>query len=153
MRVNRSVVAVVVLAGILQLLASAHAQKGSPGLPEREKERHSLAINLTRAINAAEANYKKDHGVYTDWETLVGNGDFTDTGTKWAPESFTTVAHAMYGRGAEIVPGWKLRLNVAKEGTGYDLLLEDVTDPKCGYAVVSDERGRIRQSKSVECEL
>jgi hypothetical protein len=59
----------------------------------------------------------------------------------------------MYGRGAEIVPGWKLRLNVTKEGTSYDLLLEDVTDPKCGYAVVSDERGRIRQSKSVECEL
>jgi hypothetical protein len=142
-----------VLAAIMMTLPGARAQKGSPGAPDREKERRSLAINLTRAINAAEANYKKNHGVYTNWETLVGNGDFTDTGTKWAPESFPTVAHAMYGRGAEIVPGWKLRLNVTKEGTSYDLLLEDVTDPKCGYAVVSDERGRIRQSKSVECEL
>lgn len=152
MKVKRTVAAVVVLAGFLHLVASAHTQKVPP-LSDQEKQRRSLAINMTRAINAAEVNYKKNHGVYANWDTLVGNGDFTDTGTKWAPESFPTVAHAMYGRGAEIVPGWKLRLNLTKEGNAYDLLLEDVTDPKCGYAVVSDERGRIRQSKGVECEM
>jgi hypothetical protein len=59
----------------------------------------------------------------------------------------------MYGRGPEIVPGWKLRLNLSKDGKAYDLLLEDVTDPKCGYAVVSDERGLIRQSKAIDCAL
>jgi hypothetical protein len=121
-------------------------------MADRERERRSLAINLTRAINAAEANYKKNHGVYANWDTLYGNGDFSDTGTKWAPPSFPTVAHAIYSRGAEIVPGWKLRLNLSKQGAAYDLLLEDVTDPKCSYAVISDERGLIRQGKAVGCE-
>jgi hypothetical protein len=57
----------------------------------------------------------------------------------------------MYGSGPEIVPGWKLRLTVSKDGSAYDLSLEDVTDPKCGYAVMSDERGIVRQGKSVDC--
>jgi len=153
MTAKKRVTAVVLLAGILLALSSAHAQKASPGIQDRERERRSLAINITRAINTAEANYKKNHGVYATWDTLISNGDFTDTGTKWAPESFPTVAHAMYGSGKEIVPGWKLRLILSKDGSSYDLLLEDVTDPKCGYAVVSDERGLIRQSKSVDCPL
>ena len=153
MMTKRKAAAVVLLAGILLALPYAQAQKGSPGIPDRERERRSLAINLIRAINTAEANYKKNRGVYATWETLLGSGDFTETGTKWAPESFPTVAHAMYSRGPEIVPGWKLRLSISKDGNAYDLLLEDVTDPKCGYAVVSDERGLIRQGKAIDCAL
>lgn len=129
------------------------AQKPSIGAADREQERRSLAINITRAINTAELNYKKSHGTYANWDTLFGNGDFSETGTKWAPESFPTVAHAMYGRAKEIVPGWKLRLNLSNNGNSYDLLLEDATDPKCGYAVVSDDRGLIRQSKAIDCPL
>jgi hypothetical protein len=130
----------------------SYAQKNSPVMADRELQRHSLAVNLVRAINTAESHYKKTHGVYAAWDTLVANGDFTDTGTKWAPETLPTVAHATYNRGAEIVPGWKLRLSLSKEGTAYDLLLEDVTDPKCAFAVFSDERGLIRQGQSVDCQ-
>lgn len=130
----------------------AHAQqKNTPGVPDRERERRSLAVNIVRAINTAEASYKRNHGAYATWETLISNGDFSETGTRWAPESFPTVAHAMYGPGPEIVPGWKLRLQLSREGAAYDLLLEDVTDPKCSYAVISDERGLIRQGKSIDC--
>ncbi len=153
MMTKKKAVAVVLLAGLLQALPSARAQKGSPGMPDREREQRSLAINLVRAINTAEANYKIKRGTYATWDTLLGNGDFSENGTKWAPESFPTVAHAMYGRGPEIVPGWKLRLNISKKGSAYDLLLEDVTDSKCGYAVVSDERGLIRESKTIDCAL
>jgi len=133
----------------------SHAQgpKTAPGIPDRERERRSLAVNIVRAINTAEANYKKSNGVYATWDMLLGHGDFSESGTKWAPESFPTVAHAMYGPGPEIVPGWKLRLNLSKNGVSYDLILEDVTDPKCGYAVVSDDRGVVRQGKSVDCPL
>jgi len=53
----------------------------------------------------------------------------------------------------EIVPGWKLRLNLSHEGKAYDLTLEDATDPKCNYAAISDERGIIRQSKVIDCPL
>lgn len=144
---------VLLISTVLLSMLTAHAQKKSPGMADRERERRSLAINFASAINTAEANYKKDHGVYATWDTLFSNGDFTDTGTKWAPPSLPTVAHAIYGRGPEIVPGWKLRLNLSKQGTAYDLLLEDVSDPKCGYAVITDERGLIRQGKAIDCQL
>jgi type II secretory pathway pseudopilin PulG len=141
---------------LLTMLAMAiviRAQKPSIGVADRERERRSLAVNVVRAINTAEASYKNSHGTYANWDTLFGNGDFSENGTKWASESFPTVAHAMYGRATEIVPGWKLRLNLSNNGNSYDLLLEDATDPKCGYAVVSDDRGVIRQSKTIECPI
>jgi hypothetical protein len=154
MTAKRKAVATILLGGILLALSSTRAQKApSPGVADRERERRSLAVNIVRAINTAEANFKQKQGVYATWDTLISNGDFTDTGTKWAPESLPTVKHAMYGRGPEIVPGWRLRLVLSKDGTAYDLLLEDVNDPKCGYAVVSDERGRIRESKVIGCAL
>jgi len=142
----------ILVSAVFLLASRGVAQKSSYGVPDRERERKSLAVNIVRAINAAEANYKKNHDVYATWNTLVSTGDFSDQGTKWAPESFPTVAHAMYGSGPEIVPGWKLRLNLSKDGTAYDLMLEDVSDPKCGFAVFSDDRGRVRQGKAVECE-
>jgi len=134
-------------------LPVVQAQKNTAEMSDRERERRSLAVNMVRAINTAESNYKKNHGVFASWDTLLGNGDFTDTGTKWAPETLPTVAHATSNRAPEIVPGWRLRLNLSKEAAAYDLLLEDLTDPKCGYAVMSDERGMIRQGKSIECPL
>jgi hypothetical protein len=149
---KRNVAVAVLLAGGLLVSSGVRAQqKNSPTIQDRQREQHSLAINIVRAINTAEVNYKKAHGSYATWSTLYTNGDFTDSGTKWSSESLPTVAHAMYGSGPEIVPGWKLRLNLSKDGSAYDLSLEDVTDPKCGYAVTSDERGMIRQGRSVAC--
>jgi hypothetical protein len=120
---------------------------------DRDRERRSLAVNIVRAINTAEANYKQKNGGYATWDTLISNGDFMDTGTKWAPESLPTVRHAMYGSGPEIVPGWKLRLTVSKTGNAYDIVLEDVNDPKCRFAVSSDERGLIREGRAIDCPL
>ena len=142
-----------VLVLVMSCLAESWAQKGAPIVPDRERERRSFAQNLVKAINAAEADYRKKHDVYANWDTLIGIGDFSSNGTKWAPADFPTVAHALYGNGAEIVPGWRLRLHLAKGDKAYVLLLEDVTDPKCGYAVFSDERGLIRQGKSIDCPL
>ncbi|MGB8325771.1 MAG: hypothetical protein WCE52_22620 [Candidatus Acidiferrum sp.] len=133
-------------------LTTAEAQKKNTIAPaNREQERRSFAMNVARAINGAEANYKKTHQTYATWDTLLGAGDFSESGTKWSSETFPTVAHAMYGRGPEIVAGWKLRLTISANGNAYDLLLEDANDPKCGYAIVSDERGQIRESKFLDC--
>jgi hypothetical protein len=146
--------ATILLGTILWALPDASGQKApSPGATDRDRERRSLAVNIVRAIDTAEANYKQKNGVYATWDNFISNGDFTDSGTKWAPESMPTVAHAMYGSGPEIVPGWKLRLMISKNGSAYDLLLEDVNDPKCRYAVGSDERGLIRQSKAIDCPV
>ena len=144
----------VLCAGMLLAGPNAWAQKkGSPTMQDRQREQHSLAFNIVAAINAAEANSKQKTGAYVTWETLFNAGEFTDAGTKWAPESVPTVKHAMYGPGPEIVPGWKLRLIISKDGKTYSLLLEDANDPKCHYAVVSDDRGIIRQSRSIDCPL
>ena len=140
-----------ITASLLTVPGTQAQKKNSPTIEDRQREQHSLAINIVRAINAAEASYRKTQGTYVPWSTLFANGDFTDAGTKWSSESLPTVAHAMYGGGPEIVPGWKLRLNLSNDGSAYDLRLEDVSDPKCGYAVVSDERGMVRQAKSVDC--
>lgn len=131
--------------------ASWAQKKTLPPAADRERERRSFAQNLVRAINAAEADYFKKHGVYASWDTLTGLGDFSSTGTKWASEDFPTVAHALYGSGPEVVPGWRLRLQLSKGDKSYDALIEDVTDPKCAYAVITDERGLIRQGKSIDC--
>ena len=149
------IVAVIVLIALgLALGATARPQKQSPpGLGDRERERRSFAINLVRTIQKAQLDFKSKHAVYANWDSLIGNGYFTSTGTKWASSDFPTVAQALYGSGPEIVPGWRLRLNVSHSGNAYDLLLEDVTDPKCGYAVVTDERSTIRQATSLECPM
>jgi len=138
---------------LLSCQAVILAQKGAPVMADRERERRSFAQNLVKAINAAETDYHKKHDVYANWDTLLGIGDFSSNGTKWAPAEFPAVAHALYGSGMEIVPGWRLSLHLSNGDKAYDLLLEDVTDPKCGYAVFSDERGLVRQGKSIDCAL
>jgi len=150
---RRAHFAAVLCCAFLLLSSPAPAQKNSPGIQDRERERRSLAVNIVRAINTAEANYKKNHGTYATWDIFIANGDFSEAGTKWSSESFPTVAHAMYGSGAEIVPGWKLRLHVSKDGNAYDLTLEDATDPKCNFAVFSNERGLIQQGKNIDCPI
>lgn len=148
------IVAVIALLALgLGLGASAWPQKASPGTVDRERERRSFAINLVRAIQKAQLDFKSKHAIYANWDSLYGNAYFTSSGTKWASPEFPTVGQALYGSGPEVVPGWRLRLNVSHSGSAYDLLLEDVNDPKCGYAVVTDERGTVRQSKSVECPI
>lgn len=135
------------------LTLAAAPQKASTPPLGRENERRSFAANLLRAINNAEADYQKKHGTFANWDALYAEGYFDQSGTKYVSQDFPTVAHALYGRGPEIVPGWKLRLNVSNSGKSYDALLEDVTDAKCGYAGLTDDRGLIRQSKSVDCLL
>jgi hypothetical protein len=152
--VPRSIAAIFFL--IFATLATpsrSFSQKVAPPPASRENERRSFAINVLHAINSAELDYKTKHGTYTSWQTLVGEGYFGESGTKFISEEFPTVAHALYGLGPEIVPGWKLRLNVSNNGKSYDVQLEDVTDPKCGYAGITDERGVIRQSKTTDCPL
>ena len=143
------------LLGMLIALAGSPlswAQKGAISTAQPEHERHSFAQNFARALNAAEADYFKQHQVYANWATLTGLGYFLPSGTKWISSDFPTVAHALYGSGAEIVPGWRLRLHLSNQDKSYDASIEDVNDPKCGYAVSTDERGMVRQGKSVDCQ-
>jgi hypothetical protein len=63
------------------------------------------------------------------------------------------LATAKFAATPEILPGRSLRLNLTADGQAYDLLLEDTTDKVCGYAALTDERGVIRQSKAIDCDI
>jgi hypothetical protein len=139
--------------GLLFCSSASAQRKASPTVQDRQREQRSLPVNIVRAINTAEANAKRKTGAYSTWQTLYNTEEFTSSGTKWAPESMPTVRNAMFGPGPEIVPGWKLRLTISKDGNAYSLLLEDANDPKCRYAIVSDESGLIRESRAIDCPL
>lgn len=72
---------------------------------------------------------------------------------KWAAHNDPQFAGAQLSKPPQILPGWMLRLNLINSGTGYDLHLEDSTDKACGYAVITDERAVIRQSKTIDCAI
>lgn len=146
-----AVAGILLAVGLWPLSRAAAQRAASPDAQDRDRERHSLAVNIVRAINTAEVHYKQTTGTYVDWKTLLSNGDFSNTGTKWSSESMPTVAHALYGPEPEIVPGWKLRLILSKDSTSYSLSLEDVNDPKCTFTVFSDDRGVIHQGRSITC--
>jgi hypothetical protein len=115
--------------------------------------KHRLAVNLLRAINTAEMDYKNKHGVYASKDTLLVSEEFTGRGMAWAAKNDPQLASAHVSIGPEVLPGWSLRLNLAADGKGYLVLLEDTADKSCGYAAVTDERGVIRQSKTVGCKI
>jgi hypothetical protein len=149
----RRVLGFILIVGLCSLAPPAWPQGSAPSVSDRELQRRSFALNFLRALNSAEADYKKKHGTFANWDALVAEGYFTDTGTKWGSADFPTVNQAMYSRGTEIVPGWKLRLTICNAGKSYDAVVEDATDPKCGFAGVTDERGMIRQSKYIACQM
>lgn len=117
-------------------------------------ERHHFAAHLLGIINTAEAEHHVKQGSYASWDVLRTTTDFSQL---FLPRGFQVgVGMQLYDRpgpAPEILPGWSLRLNVTADGKGYDLILEDLTDKSCGYALVTDERGIIRQGKTIDCAI
>jgi len=92
------------------------------------------------------------HGSYVGWDELLASKEFMEF-EKECLAHIPEFAAAHFTKGPEILPGWRLRFNLTQGGNGYDLLLEDATDKKCGYAAITDERGVIRQSKAINCPI
>ena len=151
---------------VVQTPQFAQNTSADPG----KAHRRQLAIELLRTIFTAEATYHSENGSYATWQTLlssyrkyfdeflarhkvenarnsVENGS---GGVVWRPK---TIFINQFNDPPEILPGWNLRLNVHSDAQGYDLLLTDMTDEKCGYAVLTDENGVIRQSKAIDCQI
>ena len=136
------------------------AQNVPTGTSDSEHGKQSLAVHLLRIINTTEMNYRDNHGQFAPWAILVDSPEFP-YGKKLQINDGPVVtpginprwlANLHFSRGPEILPGWRLRLDLTDDGKGYDVLLEDTTD-KCGYAALTDERGLIRQSKAIDCPI
>lgn len=123
--------------------------------PEAVHARRSIAISLLRTINTVEVTYKYKHGgSYADWNALLTSEEFhADKYIAQLAKLHPEFQNVQFSQIPEILPGWSLRLNLTADGQAYDLLLEDKTDKACGYAAITDERGVIRQSKTIDCDI
>jgi hypothetical protein len=151
---NKAIAAIVVLLVVTLGIAGALRSQNAPlKSSDPDYAKHGLAINLLRAINTAEVNYKMKHGAFLSKDELLANEEFSGKAMAWAARNDPHLMGAQLSNGPEILPGWALRLNVSADGKGYDVLLEDTMDKNCGYAAVTDERGVIRQSKAIDCPI
>jgi hypothetical protein len=134
------------------VLTSQYAQDVPPGPEKSDRLRQQLAISLLRTINTAEVVDQSTYGSYSSWRTLLANNrTYFD---KFIAMHRRELPNAQqFADLPEILPGWDLRMNIHADGQGYDLLLRDMTDEKCGYAAVTDENVVIRQSKAIDCEI
>jgi hypothetical protein len=130
---------------------SQKAQEVPTAAEKSEQLRHQFALNVVRAINTAEAVDHTKFGSYSEWPALLSN--HADYFNQLVSVHRAEPPDASFGDLPEVLPGWNLRMNIHADGQGYDLLLRDMTDKKCGYAVVTDEHAVIRQSKTVDCEI
>lgn len=124
------------------------AQDSSTNPAQTEQARRRTAILLLRIVNTAEAAYKDKNGSFATWPNLLSS----------EPKFFEAflarnASNLHFADAPEILPKWNLRLNVHVDGQGYDVLLSDMTDEKCGYAALTDESGIIRQSKAIDCDI
>jgi hypothetical protein len=143
---------------LVLLLFAAVTPLSSQNAPAQTSDadhaRHSVAINLLRAINTAEVGYKSRHGSYGTWEDFLASDEFPASKViamlaKIDPQ----LANARFSNGPDILPGWSLRLNLIASGEGYDVMLQDTTGKPCGHSAITDEHGVIWQSKTIDCEI
>jgi hypothetical protein len=108
---------------------------------ETTDERRAVILGLVRAINTIEVTDLYKYGSYDPWPALLERNTRDLNG--WLKRFYPGGAQAHFGDLPEILPGYKLRLNVNPDGRGYVLFVEDAKD-KDGFAAVSDESGIIR---------
>jgi hypothetical protein len=155
------------LGGLILVTATAQRGQGaSAQSSDDEHARRSVGVNTLRAINTGEYGYRFKHGTFASWDVLLTSEVFSSQNhfvfqtfdapyqqQKQTVQNVPQRGNVRFSKAPEILPGWTIRLNVTSDGKGYDVLLEDKTDKKCGYAVVSNESGLIRQSKVIDCQI
>jgi hypothetical protein len=141
----------ILLTLFLSVATSQNAQDVPSDGGKSHQLRRQLAISLLRQVNTAEVVEESTYGSFSSWQTLQAH--HAPYFSKFIAMHRQELPNMNFADPPEILPGWSLRLNVHADGQGYDLLLQDMTDKKCGYAAVTDENVIIRQSKWIDCEI
>jgi hypothetical protein len=123
------------------LVAAVRAQEPQP--PNQAQIDRERAIEVVRAINAAESDYRTAHGRFAFWYE-VRNFRLVTPGTQ-----ITLFPHPWWSE--EVIPGYRLTLLVADEGKAYSVSLHDMKANGCGLSVFSDQSGLIYQGTTVDC--
>jgi hypothetical protein len=126
------------LAFILGTSASQFAQE-QPNQQDR-----ALTLGLLRTINTAEVTHFAQHGSYVSWDALrEQNSKYLDD---WLATYYSHDNSVHFATLPQVLPGWRVRLNVHSDGKGYDVRVQDVGKDK-SYAALSDESGVIWQAE------
>ena len=150
---KRWVILNVILLMLIPGVLTPHSAQDVPlGMDKSDQTgRRHFAVSLLRTINTAEVVDQVKYGAYSSWQTLVAHhSESFDQFTTMYRQQLSDVHFA---EPPEILPGWNLRMSLHADGRGYDLLLRDTTDTKCGYAAVTNENAVIWQSKTIDCEI
>lgn len=137
---------------LLILVVAVRAQEPQP--PNQAQTDREKAIEVIRAINVAESDYRTAHGHFGSWVAVYAF-DWRRLGS--LDSGLTTRRGQMQtwmepiGPGAEVIPGHRLTLLVADDGTGYSVSLHDMKANCCGLSVFSDQSGLIYQGTVVDC--
>ena len=126
-------------------VASSYAQECShgPGETPDQATRRREALTATRTINNIQANQPGAvNKVYLRHADLV-NSPFA---VKMRESANRTAKRISLNPAEEILPGWKLTLDVTEQG--YWFMIKDTTDP-CGFAYVSNQAGLIFNAEPI----
>lgn len=117
---------------VLLLCTPAVVAQSAPPTPEQQQKR-KLAVNIVRAINTAELNYRMKHNRFATIEELRAAGAFPKADNN---------SPAMAALAAFVGPdigGFYLRLFVAPGGSQFNLSLHDERD-KSLWSGFSDDK-------------
>src|ERR1700687_4441291 len=124
----------VFLSGVMLAVAiPQRAQSPAAPPPAEEHARSSVAVNMLRAINTAEWEYKSRRGSFAGWDVLVGSGEFTGRGMHFAALNEPQLSNAQFATLPELLPGWALRLNVTSGGKGSTARSESIPSFACAH--------------------
>ena len=135
---HRIILGTILVVLALGIVAPQFAQEPSPdGEKAALQKHHALCIGLVRIINTDEVTEVATYGSYSSWENLLAHQP--EFFNRWLarPDS----QQAKFADAPDILPGFRLRLNIHADGKGYDLRLQDTTGE--GWAAFSDESGVI----------
>jgi hypothetical protein len=118
--------------------------------PQTSFQRQSVAVNLLRAINMAEEEYRTSTGAFAPWSDLVRSRELLAAKTIYA-RTEPELLGVKFTSGGEVLPGWNLRLNISGMHDHYNLILQDVTDKQCASALFTDEQYFIWKGEAVSC--
>ena len=105
--------------------------------------RRREALTATRTINNIQANQPgAAKGLYLRHEELAGS-PFAADKRQWTSD---TMKRLSLGPKAEILPNWKLSLEVTQKG--YWFMIRDMADP-CGFTYLSNQAGVIFRAEPI----
>ena len=112
-----------------------HDANETPDQAVRRRE----ALGATRNVNNIQANQPGSQSRQYFAHEQLASSPFVQKNAANAQ-----IAVMNFAPGAEILPGWKLTLDVTREG--YWFMIKDVSDP-CGFTWISNQNGLIYKAE------